>query len=77
MEKLSNGIVYLQPIVSRSTSLLTFLPRGDEETLRTENEGILSLRKIWMIQTMVRLVTTDHERKTTKPQVLTLKTSDP
>ena len=54
---------------SRSISLLTFLPPGDEQKLQTKHQDILN--KISIQQTMVRLATTEHERETTENQVRT------
>ena len=58
----------------RPTSLLNIVPVGDEEQLRAQHQDIL--KKISMLQTMVRLATSEHDRETTKAQVQNLKKSE-
>jgi hypothetical protein len=53
----------------RPTSLLNILPQGDEEQLRAQHQDIL--KKISMLQTMVRMAASEHDREATRNQVQT------
>ena len=58
----------------RPTSLLIILPQRDEEQLRAQHQDIL--KKISMMQTMVRMTSSEHDREATRNQVQALKASE-
>jgi hypothetical protein len=58
----------------RPTSLLNILPQGDEEQLRAQHRDIL--KNISMMQTMVRMTASEHDREATRSQVQDLKASE-
>jgi hypothetical protein len=58
----------------RPTSLLNILPQGDEEQLRAQHRDIL--KNISMLQTMVRMAASEHDREATRSQVQALKASE-
>ena len=58
----------------RPTSLLNILPQGDEEQLRAQHRDIL--KNISMLQTMVRIAASEHDREATRSQVQDLKASE-
>ena len=47
----------------RPASLLNILPQGDEEQLRAQHRDIL--KNISMLQTMVRMAASEHNREAT------------
>ena len=58
----------------RPISLLNILPQGDEKQLRAQHQDIL--KKISMLQTMVRMAASEHDREATRNQVQALKASE-
>jgi hypothetical protein len=58
----------------RPTSLLNILSQGDEKHLRAQHRDIL--KNISMLQTMIRMTTSEHDRETTRRQVQVLKPSE-
>jgi hypothetical protein len=58
----------------RPTSLLNILPQGHEEQLRAQHQDIL--KNISMLQTMVGMAASEHDREATRNQVQAIKASE-
>ena len=56
------------------TSILNTLPQGEEEQPSAQHQDIL--KKMSMLQTMVRMAASEHDREATRNQVQALKTSE-